>query len=83
MQMVSKVLSVVPVLLRAYHAFHLPKVEPVGAQLIKLVKCEKNSSMQPIRSFWIGQRRRVFMQALCLMLIDFSKGWTNCPSHSQ
>ena len=50
-QMVSKDLFVELVLLRLCNLVQLPQVEPVVAQLIKLVKCEKNSSMQPICSF--------------------------------
>ena len=50
-QMVSKDLFIELVLLRPCNLVQLPQVEPVDAQLIKLVKCEKNSSMQPIRSF--------------------------------
>ena len=50
-QMVSKDLFVELVLLRPCNLVQLPQVEPVGAQLIKLVKCQKNSSMQPIHSF--------------------------------
>ena len=50
-QMASKDLFVGLVLLRPCNLVQLPQVEPVGAQLLKLVKCEKNSSMQPIHSF--------------------------------
>ena len=49
--MVSNGLFVELVLLRPCNLVQLPQAEPVCVQLIKLVKCENNSSMQPICSF--------------------------------
>ena len=47
---IAKDLFVDFVVLRPCNLIFLPPVEPVGAQLQKLVKCDKNSDLQPIRS---------------------------------
>ncbi len=49
--MVKKNIFVDLVLLRPANLDKLPPVEPVGAQLMRLLKCEKNSELQPIRNF--------------------------------
>ena len=50
-KMVTKGLFVDFVLLRPCNLPYLPPVEPVGSQLEKLLKCEKNSDLRPIQSF--------------------------------
>ena len=50
-KMISKDLFVDFNLLRPCNLNFLAPVEPVGAQLQKLVKCGKNTDLQPIRSF--------------------------------
>ena len=49
--MVKKNIFVDLVLLRPINLDKLPPVEPVGAQLMRLLKCEKSSGVLPIRTF--------------------------------
>ena len=49
--MVKKNIFVDFVLLRPANLDKLPPVEPVGAQLMRLLKCEKSSELLPIRTF--------------------------------